>query len=121
MKKVCEKFKTPRQFISELIAVLWFAFLPFFFDAEAEIFKEITWRTDAETYHLGDKTQNTELWKIYDEITDVRKEVNLYIRHEARYDTYLDEICKNPVGFTTLRIMIAKMKYSRSLLPSIGI
>lgn len=111
--KIFRKNKFPklsRQIISEIIAILGFIVLTAFFKVEGKIFDEISWKRDAENCHLGLEKDNPDLWKEYHRITDVRSEVDKYIIYLPKYGTCLDEICRNPVGNTMLRIMLAKMQ-----------
>lgn len=98
--------KTKRGAISEIFAVLTFVFLSFAFRAYSGEFNSKLFIEQAENMHLKD----SKVLEQYKSITDIRTEINSYIKHNSVFDKYLDEICENTVGNTMLKLLVANVK-----------
>jgi hypothetical protein len=61
------------------------------------------------TVHLTD----SKVLEQYENITDIRKEIDTFIKHEPVFNTYLDEICSNVVGNTMMKMLVANMKKTK--------
>jgi hypothetical protein len=96
--------KTKREVLSEIIALivlLAFAFKAYTHESNSQLFTE-----QAERLHLS----NQRVLEQYRLITDIRKEIDIFVKHEPIFNPYLDEICDNVVGSTMLKLLVANIK-----------
>jgi hypothetical protein len=98
--------KTKREVISQIIALLFFVILSSAIKAHNCEFNSKLFVEQAENLYLKDPI----ILAHYRSITNVKKEIDAYAKHEAIFDMYLDEICENVVGNTMLKLMIANAK-----------
>ena len=88
--------KTKRQFISELIAILEFAFLSLFFDANGLEFNNMEYTNQVQKiYTLDQSIQLRNSKDLIDEFFDIR---------DIRIRDALNKICKNEVGDMMIKL-----------------
>ncbi|MDR0744568.1 MAG: hypothetical protein LBE97_01265 [Holosporales bacterium] len=98
--------KTKREVLSEIIALIVFVLLAFAFKAYTHEFNSQLFTEQAERLHLS----NQRVLEQYRSITDIRKEIDIFVKHEPIFNPYLDEICDNVVGNTMLKLLVANIK-----------